>query len=60
MRAEVLALPPGHPYLRLPLQMSTGLEPLLRSFVDTEELNRLNQEAETELQEPGLWGTTPT
>ena len=24
LRAEVLALPPGHPYLRLPIQMTTG------------------------------------
>lgn len=60
VRAEVLALPPGHPYLRLPLQMSTGLEPRLRSFVEAEELNQLNQEAEKELQEPGRWGTTLT
>ena len=60
VRAEVLALPPGHPYLRLPLQMSAGLEPRLRSLVDAKELNQLNQEAETELQEPGRWGTTLT
>jgi hypothetical protein len=25
VRAEVLALPPGHPYLRLPLQFATGV-----------------------------------
>ncbi len=60
VRAEVLALPPGHPYLQLPLQMSAGLEPRLRSFVDTEELKQLNQEAENELQESGRWGTTLT
>ncbi len=60
VRAEVLALPPGHPYLWLPLQFSIGLEPRLRSFVDAEELNRLNQEAENELQEPHRWGTTFT
>ena len=29
VRAEVLALPPGHPYLWLPLQFSVGLEPRL-------------------------------
>jgi hypothetical protein len=29
--AAASALPPGHPYLRLPLQMSIGLEPRLRS-----------------------------
>ena len=60
VRAEVVALPPGHPYLRLPLQFSVGLEPRLLSFVDAEELSRLQQEAETELAEPGRWGTTFT
>ena len=58
MRAEVLALPPGHPYLWLPLQFSVGLEPRLLSFVDSEELRRLRQHAEEELQAPGRWGTT--
>jgi hypothetical protein len=60
VRAEVLALPPGHPYLQLPLHLSVGSEPRLRSFVDTEELNQLNREAEKELQEPKRWGTTFT
>jgi len=60
VRAEVLALPTGHPYLRLPLQFSAGLEPRLRSFVDAEELKQLLEEAENELQEPGRWGTTFT
>jgi hypothetical protein len=31
VRAEVLALPPGHPYLRLPLQFATALEARLLS-----------------------------
>jgi SAM-dependent methyltransferase len=60
VRAEVLALPPGHPYLRLPLQFSVGLEPRLLTFVDAEELNQLRQEADSELQEPDRWGTTFT
>ncbi|HEY7489366.1 MAG TPA: methyltransferase domain-containing protein [Streptosporangiaceae bacterium] len=60
VRAEVLALPPGHPYLRLPLQLSTGLEPRLLSFVDANELQRLRKAAEAELTEPGRWGTTFT
>ncbi|MDQ3979044.1 MAG: methyltransferase domain-containing protein [Actinomycetota bacterium] len=60
MRAEVLALPPGHPYLRLPIQMTTGLAPRLAEFVSAEELVRLQDEAEAELQEPGRWGTTFT
>jgi hypothetical protein len=58
--AEVLALPPGHPYLRLPLQFSTALTPRLRSFVNTDKLERLHREAEAELREPGRWGTTFT
>jgi hypothetical protein len=58
--AEVIALPPGHPYLRLPLQFSTALAPRLRSFVTADKLERLQEEAEAELQEPGRWGTTFT
>jgi ubiquinone/menaquinone biosynthesis C-methylase UbiE len=58
--AEVMALPPGHPYLRLPLQFSTALAPRLRKFVNSDKLERLQKEAEAELQEPGRWGTTFT
>src|SRR5215210_6332020 len=60
VRAEVLALPPGHPYLRLPLQFSTALEERLLSIVTADELEQLRKEAEAELQEPGRWGTTFT
>lgn len=60
VRAEVLALPPRHPYLRLPLQLTVGLEPRLLSFVSAEELRRLRRDAENELQEPARWGTTFT
>ena len=60
VRAEVLALPPGHPYLRLPLQFATALEARLLSFVDADDLKRLRQEAEAELKEPGRCGTTFT
>ena len=60
VRAEVLALPPGHPYLRLPLQFTAGLEARLLSFVDADELRRLRDRAEAELNEPGRWGTTFT
>jgi SAM-dependent methyltransferase len=60
VRAEVLALPTGHPYLRLPLQLVAGLEPRLLEFVDADELKRLRGEAEVELAEPGRWGTTFT
>ena len=60
VRAEVLALPPGHPYLRLPLQFTTALEARLLSFVDASGLERLRQEAETELTQPRRWATTFT
>ena len=60
VRAEVLALPPGHPYLWLPLQFSAGLKPRLLSLVSEEELRQLREEAENELQEPARWGTTFT
>jgi ubiquinone/menaquinone biosynthesis C-methylase UbiE len=60
VRAEVLALPPGHPYLRLPLQLSSALQGLLQSIVGADELERLEQEAERELQNPGRWGITFT
>jgi SAM-dependent methyltransferase len=60
VRAEVVALPPGHPYLRLPLQFATSLEERLLARVGREELEHLRQQGEAELQEPGRWGTTFT
>jgi SAM-dependent methyltransferase len=58
--AHVIALPPGHPYLRLPLQFSVALEARLLKKVSDVELASLRQEAETELAEAGRWGTTFT
>jgi SAM-dependent methyltransferase len=58
VRAEVLALPPGHPYLRLPLQFAAALEERLLSLVTADELEELRNEGEAELQEPCRWGTT--
>jgi ubiquinone/menaquinone biosynthesis C-methylase UbiE len=58
--SEVLALPPGHPYLRLPIQMTTSLAPRLQDAVTADELAHLHEEAEKELQELGRWGTTFT
>lgn len=58
--AEVLALPPGHPYLRLPLQFATALEEKLLSLVSADELAELSSQGESELAEPGRWGTTFT
>jgi SAM-dependent methyltransferase len=60
VRAEVYALAPGHPYLRLPLQFSVSLEPRLLRLVSRTELEELRQRAEAELAQPGRWGTTFT
>jgi SAM-dependent methyltransferase len=60
VRAEVVALPPGHPYLRLPLQFATSLEQRLLSLVSADELEGLRTKGEAELQEPDRWGTTFT
>ena len=58
VRAEIVALPPGHPYLRVPLQFATALEQRLLSLVTAGELEQLRRHAEAELGEPGRWGTT--
>ena len=60
VRAEVLALPPEHPYLRAVVQLSESLEPRLTALLPLEELRRLRADAERELAEPGRWGTTFT
>jgi SAM-dependent methyltransferase len=60
VRAEVVALAPGHPYLRLPLQFATSLEERLLSLLSADEVQALRDRGETELQEPGRWGTTFT
>jgi SAM-dependent methyltransferase len=58
VRAEVVALPPGHPYLRVPLQFATALEERLLSLVTADELEQLRKDGEAELNEPRRWGTT--
>jgi SAM-dependent methyltransferase len=58
--AHVIALKPGHPYLRLPLQFSAALESRLLETLSQDELASLRREAETELAEPDRWGTTFT
>jgi SAM-dependent methyltransferase len=58
--ADVVALPPGHSYLRLPLQFATSLEERLLSLVSADELHALRDQGEAELQEPRRWGTTFT
>jgi SAM-dependent methyltransferase len=58
--AHVIALKPGHPYLRLPLQFSVALEARLLEMLDKDELASLRRDAETELADPRRWGTTFT
>src|SRR5829696_4107431 len=58
--AHVVALKPGHPYLHLPVQFSVALESRLLKTLSEDELASLRREAETELDEPGRWGTTFT
>ena len=58
--AHVIALKPGHPYLRMPLQFATALEQRLLGLVSADELERLRHDSEVELQEPSRWGTTFT
>lgn len=60
VRAEVQVVPPGHPYQRLALQFAAGLQKPLQAIVGAEELERLVNEAETELQDPDRWGLTHT
>jgi SAM-dependent methyltransferase len=60
VRAEVFALPPGHPYLRLPLQFADALEERLLSLVTADQLGELRRSGEAELEEPARWGTTFT
>ena len=58
--AHVVTLKPGHPYLQLPLQFSVALESRLLETASEDELASLRREAESELAEPGRWGTTFT
>jgi SAM-dependent methyltransferase len=60
IRAQVVALPPGHPYLRLPLQFAQALETRLVALLGREELAALLREVEHALNAPGTWGTTFT
>lgn len=60
VRAEVQALPPGHPYLALPLQFATALDGVLRTLVDPDELDIILEQARTELADPDRWGITFT
>ena len=58
--AHVIALKPGHPYLRMLLQFSVALESRLLEVLQEDELALLRKEVEAELAEPGRWGTSFT
>jgi SAM-dependent methyltransferase len=58
--AHLVALEPGHPYLRLPLQFSVALESRLLETLNEDELDSLRRDCETELAEERRWGTTFT
>jgi SAM-dependent methyltransferase len=58
--AKIVALEPGHPYLRLPLQFATSLRARLEALVTPVALAALVAQAEHELSRPGTWGTTFT
>lgn len=60
IEARVIALEPGHPYLRLPMQFATSLRPRLEAFVAPADLDQTLTEAARELDRPGTWGTTFT
>lgn len=60
IRAEAVALEPGHPYLRLPLQFANALRPRLEALTAPAELNDLMAKAEQELAKPETWGISFT
>ncbi|MEY9942657.1 SAM-dependent methyltransferase [Streptacidiphilus sp. MAP5-52] len=60
IRTEVLALEPGHPYLRSPLHLAESLRPGLLASVDEGTLDALVAAATEELGDPGRWGMSFT
>jgi SAM-dependent methyltransferase len=60
LAAQILALKPGDPYLRLPVHFSFTLEPRLLKLVTASELQSLRRHAEEELASPDRWATTFT
>jgi len=60
IRARIVALESGHPYLRLPIQFATSLRSRLLELVNAGELDGLISDTEAELARPGTWGTTFT
>ena len=60
IEATLVALEPGHPYLRLPIQFAQSLRPRLEKLATPAVINPLLREAEAELAREGTWGTTFT
>jgi hypothetical protein len=58
--AHVVALDPGHPYLRLPLQFASALRPRLEAIVGKSALDDTIRRAELELGRAETWGITFT
>jgi SAM-dependent methyltransferase len=58
--ATVVALEPGHSYLRLPLQFAKALRPRLERLIKPSELDELVIRAAEELSREDTWGTTFT
>jgi len=54
----IVAMEPGHPYLRLPIQFAASLRPRLLHLVNETELDRLVEAAEAELADSHRWGVT--
>ena len=60
VRAQIVALGPGHPYLRLPLQFAASLRPRLEALVPRSKVEALVTQADIELSRSETWGTTFT
>ena len=58
--ARIVALEPGHPYLRLPLQFAASLRARLDALSSAELVADLLERVEAELAREGTWGTTFT
>lgn len=60
INAHVVALPAGHPYLRLPVQFAVALRPRLEALIGVTDLDELVEQVEHELGRRDTWGTTFT
>jgi len=60
LRAEVVALPPGHPYLRLPVQFAASMRGRLEQLLPPAELTALVADSDRELNDPTRSGLSFT